>query len=92
MPPLDICMGIPFVHDGLVYLLGSEFGRRNVIISRSEDEGLTWGPFVTLFDSLKPMATLCVQSGKHAAYWMGCPPLSETFPGGSLATNVRRSS
>ena len=49
LPPLDICMGLPFVQDGRLYLLGNEFGRENVIISRSDDEGESWQPFVTLF-------------------------------------------
>jgi hypothetical protein len=50
LAPLEITMGLPFVHDGELYLLGNAFGRRNIIISRSRDAGQTWRPFTTLFE------------------------------------------
>lgn len=49
LPSLDICMGLPFVHQGSLYILGNEFGRESVIISKSDDEGEQWVPFVNLF-------------------------------------------
>ena len=49
LTPLDINMGLPFVHDGTLYLLGNGLGREHIIISRSNDEGETWQPFSVLF-------------------------------------------
>ncbi len=49
LAPLEINMGLPLVHDGALYLLGNALGRRDIIISRSGDEGRTWAPFVTVF-------------------------------------------
>ena len=37
LTPLDINMGLPFVYDGALYLLGNGLGRKDIIISRSED-------------------------------------------------------
>ena len=49
LTPLEINMGLPFVHDGALYLLGNGLGRKDIIISRSKDEGETWLPFTVLF-------------------------------------------
>ena len=48
--PLDINMGLPFVHNGMLYLIGNNFGRRDIIVSRSADEGRSWHPVVTVFE------------------------------------------
>ena len=42
-------MGLPVVIGNTLYLLGHHFGRKDFIISRSEDGGQSWAPMVTLF-------------------------------------------
>ena len=49
LKPLEINMGLPFAHKGALYLLGNGLGRKDIIISRSDDEGETWQPFTALF-------------------------------------------
>jgi hypothetical protein len=50
LKPLEINMGLPFVHRNTVYLLGNALGRKNVIITRSDDEGVNWLPPLALFE------------------------------------------
>ena len=42
-------MSQPFVHEGELYLSGNRFGRKDIIISRSSDEGNSCSPMITLF-------------------------------------------
>ena len=41
--------GTPFLHQGALYLLGHREDRRDVVITRSTDEGRSWSPLSTLF-------------------------------------------
>ncbi|MBI3944650.1 MAG: exo-alpha-sialidase [Armatimonadetes bacterium] len=46
---LDLVIGMPFVVEGHLYMLGNRRGRRDIVITRSDDEGETWTPLTTLF-------------------------------------------
>ena len=50
LAPLEINMGMPFLHDGRLWLVGNRHGRKDVIVTRSDDEGETWVDPVTLFE------------------------------------------
>lgn len=50
LPPLNINMGQPFVHDGVLYLIGNKLGRKDIIVMRSDDNGASWSDPVTLFE------------------------------------------
>lgn len=51
LPPIAANTGHPFIHRGELHLLVDGHGRRNLMIARSRDEGESWTPFVTLFES-----------------------------------------
>jgi hypothetical protein len=46
--PLDLNMGMPFVHDGRLYLIANELGRKNIVVLASDDEGESWSAPVLL--------------------------------------------
>ena len=67
LPALDLCDGLPFVHDNHLYLLANNVGNvgvnragepihggpqagRDIVISRSDDEGQSWHEPITLFE------------------------------------------
>ena len=47
---LPVGDGLLFVHDGRVHLLGNREGRRDLVLSTSEDGARTWSAPVTLFE------------------------------------------
>lgn len=47
---LDLDDGLPFLHDGRLYLLCNRRGRRDILVTCSSDEGETWASPVTLFE------------------------------------------
>lgn len=47
---LELCDGMPFFHDGRLYILGNNLGRRDIVILCSDDDGASWSPTVTLFE------------------------------------------
>ncbi len=50
LPKLDLDDGLPFVHDGKLYFLCNRQGRRDILITCSDDEGASWKAPVKLFD------------------------------------------
>jgi hypothetical protein len=44
-----VMTGTPFLQGGALYLLGHREDRKDVVITRSEDEGRSWTPLSTLF-------------------------------------------
>ncbi len=47
---LDLDDGLPFVHQGKLYFLCNKQGRRDILITSSDDEGDSWAKPVKLFD------------------------------------------
>jgi len=52
LAPIDIHNGFPFVHDGVVYMVMHGHGRKDILVSRSDDEGETWTEPVTVLEGL----------------------------------------
>jgi hypothetical protein len=50
LPPIAANTGHPFLHRGRLHLLVDGHGRRDLMVTRSDDEGESWAPFVTLFE------------------------------------------
>ena len=66
LPPLDLTVGLPFLHDGKLYILGNGLGRKNIVILSSEDQGESWTEPVTLFNGNYWNApTGIARSGSH---------------------------
>jgi len=42
LPPLDVEDGMPFVHNGKLYLLGNGRSPMDIVVTRSDDDGQTW--------------------------------------------------
>jgi len=48
--PLDLVNGMTFVHEGQLFLIGNRLNMKDIVITRSDDEGDAWLPLVTLFE------------------------------------------
>lgn len=64
--PLNLNMGMPFLHDGRLYLIANELGRKNIVILASDDEGESWSDPVLLFEGnfWNTPAGIAIQDGR----------------------------
>ena len=52
LPPINVYDGFPFQHEGAVYMVMHGHGRKNITVSRSDDECRTWSDPVTVLEGL----------------------------------------